>query len=71
MSFNGVQLNQVGVSTSMSLGPLHTRAKSRDHEIERAEKKVFKGCPNTPPNLCNVVTDPKCSVKPYVTTPSI
>jgi len=26
-----------------NLGPLHTRAKSRDHEIVRVQKKVFKG----------------------------
>ena len=26
------------------LGPLHTQAKSRDHEIVRAQKKVSKGC---------------------------
>jgi hypothetical protein len=41
------------------LGPLHTRAKSRDHEIVRAQKKVFKGRPNTPPKSCSVVTDPQ------------
>ena len=29
-------------------GPLHTRAKSRDHEIVRAQKKVSKGRPKTP-----------------------
>ena len=40
------------------LGPLHTRAKSRDHEIVRAQKKVSKGRPNTPPKSCSVVTDP-------------
>ena len=28
------------------LGPLHTRAKSRDHEIVRAQKKVSKGRPS-------------------------
>ena len=26
----------------------HTRAKSHDHETVRAQKKVFKGRPNTP-----------------------
>ena len=26
------------------LGPLHTPSKSHDHEIVRAQKKVFKGC---------------------------
>ena len=41
------------------LGPLHTRAQSRDHGIVRAQKKVFKGRPNTPPKSCIVVTDPQ------------
>ena len=40
-------------------GPLHTRAKSRDHDIVRAQKKVSKGRPNTPPKSCSVVTDPQ------------
>jgi len=44
---------------SLILGPLHTRAKSRDHEIVRAQKKVSKGRPNTPPKSCSVVTDPQ------------
>ena len=44
------------------LGPRHTRAKSRDHGIVRAQKKVPKGHPNAPPN--------SCSVKSYVTGPS-
>jgi hypothetical protein len=38
-------------------GPLHTRAKSRDHEIVRAQSKVSKGRPNIPPKSCSVVTD--------------
>ena len=38
---------------------LHTRAKSRDHKIVRAQKKVSKGRPKTPPNSCTVVTDPQ------------
>jgi hypothetical protein len=41
----------------VELGPLHTRAKSCDHEIVRAPKKVSKGRPNTPPKSCSVVTD--------------
>jgi hypothetical protein len=41
------------------LGPLHTRAKSCDHEIVRAQKRVSKGRPNTPPKSCSVVTDPQ------------
>jgi hypothetical protein len=43
------------------LGPLHTRAKSREHENVRAQEKVFKGRPNTPPESCSVVTDPLVS----------
>ena len=41
------------------LGPLHTRARSSDHEIVRAQMKVSKGRPNTPPELCGVVTGPQ------------
>jgi hypothetical protein len=41
------------------LGPLHTRAKSRDHKIVRAQNKVSKGRPKTPPQSCSVVTDPQ------------
>jgi hypothetical protein len=40
-----------------SKGQFHTRAKSRDHEIVRAQRKVVKGRPKTPPNSCSVVTD--------------
>jgi hypothetical protein len=50
---------------------LHTRAKSRDYEIVRAQKKVFKGRP--PRHLQNHVVWSrilKCSVKSYVTMPS-
>ena len=43
----------------MMLGPLHTRIKSRDHEIVRAQKKVSKGRPNTPSKSCSVVMDPQ------------
>ena len=43
-------------------GPFHTRAKSRDHEIVRAQKKVSKVRPNTPPKLCLVVTGPSSVV---------
>ena len=35
----------------------HTRAKSRDHEILRAQKKVCKGRLKTPPTSCHGVTD--------------
>ena len=40
-------------------GHFHTRAKSRDHVIVRAQKKVCKGRPKTPPKPCSVVTVPK------------
>ena len=37
------------IDMSMSaLEPLHTRAKCHDHEIVRAQKRLSKGCPNTP-----------------------
>ena len=47
-----------------TLEALHTRAKSRDHFIVRAQKKVSKGRPKTSPKSCSVVTDPqvKCAV---------
>ena len=38
---------------------LWKRSKSRDHEIVRAQKKVSKGCPKTPPKSCSVVIDPQ------------
>ena len=41
------------------LGPLHTRAKSRDREIVRAQKKVSKGRPNAPPKSWSVVPYPQ------------
>ena len=41
------------------LGPLHIQAKSHDHDIVRAQKKVSKGHPNTPPKPCSVVMDPQ------------
>ena len=44
------------ICESLTLGPLHTRAKSHDHEIGRAQKKVSKGRPNTPPKSRSVVT---------------
>ena len=41
-----------------NLGPLHTRAKSRDHDRNcESRKKVSEGRPKTPPNSCNVITD--------------
>ena len=41
------------------LWSLYTRAKSHDHEIVRAQKKVSKGRPKTPPKPCSVVMDPQ------------
>ena len=37
-------------------GPLHTQAKSRDHEIVR---DVSKGSPKTLPKTCSVVIGPQ------------
>ena len=42
-----------------TLGPLHARANSHDHEIVRAQKKVSKGRPKTPLKSCSLVTDPQ------------
>ena len=43
-----------------TLGPLHTRAKSRDHECcESLKGSESKGRPKTPPKSCNVVMDPQ------------
>jgi hypothetical protein len=42
----------------------HTRAKSSDHGIVKAQKEMSKGRLNTPLQSCNVITDPrvKCEV---------
>jgi hypothetical protein len=52
-------LQRWGPRSSLSLGPLHKQVSSHDHEIGRAQKKVSKGCPNTPPKLCSVVIGPR------------
>ena len=52
-------LSAQGGSWSTIWGPLHTQAKSRDHDIVRAHKKVAKGHPKTPPKSCGVATDPQ------------
>ena len=52
----------IGVADAKCSGPLRTRAKSCDHEIVRAQKKVSKGRPNVPthlPNRVGMVTDPQ------------
>jgi hypothetical protein len=53
-----------------TLGSLHTQAKSRDHEIVRAQKKVSKCHPKTPPKYVVWSWILKCSVKSYVLGPS-
>ena len=59
------KLNQI------CLRPLHIQAKSLDHEVMRAQKKVSKGRPNTPSKSCiGWSWILKCSVKAYVTGPS-
>ena len=45
------------------------RAKSRDHEIARAQKNMLKGLPKTPPKHAVWTRILKCSVKSYATTP--
>jgi hypothetical protein len=47
------------IQDAIDLGPFHKLAKSRDHEIVKARKKVSKGRPHTPPKSCSVVTDPQ------------
>ena len=55
---------------AINLGPLYTRAKSHDHEIVIARKKVSKGRPNTFQHHVVWSWILKCSVKPYVPGPS-
>jgi hypothetical protein len=43
------------VDFKMSTLRLYTRAKSRYHEIVRAQKKVSEGRPNTPATSCSSV----------------
>ena len=51
--------------------PLHTRAKSRDHEIARAQKKMSKGCPRHTSKIMQTWSRIlECSVKSYQSRPS-
>jgi hypothetical protein len=43
----------------VALRALHTQAKNRDHDIVRAQKKVSKRRPKTPPKSWSVVRDPQ------------
>ena len=54
-----VSLHTLHDDKTKYLAPLHTRAKSCDHEIVRAQKKVAKGRPKAPPKSCSVVMDPQ------------
>ena len=58
---NGTHVPYLELQRSLGAhsGPLHTRAKSRDHEIVRAQKKVSKGRPKALPKPCSVVTNPQ------------
>ena len=49
----------IEIAHPLNLGPLHTRAKSRDHEMMRAPKKVPKGHPKTPSKSCRLVMEPR------------
>ena len=57
---------------ALNSGPLHTRAKGRDHEIVRAQKKVskLKAVPTHLPHHVVWSRMFKCSVKSCVTWPS-
>ena len=58
------------LSSETILGPLHTRIKSRDREIVRAQKKSVQR--SSPTHLQNHVVwsrTLKCSVKPYMMGP--
>ena len=46
-----LQASQVTGGVTRDWVPLHTWAKSRDQSIVRAQKKVSKGRPNTPPKI--------------------
>ena len=52
----------------VGLGALHTRAKSREHGIVRAQKKVSKGRPKADQTVWSPTL--KCRVKSFVTGPS-
>ena len=49
--------NLVVTTLGSCMGSSHTQAKSRFHEIVRAQKKVSKVRPNTPTKSCSVVMD--------------
>ena len=50
-----------------NLGPLHTRAKSRDHDIVRAQRKCPKAVPTHLQHHVVWSQTFKSSVKPYAT----
>ena len=60
----------MSLTRKLNLGPLHTRAKSRDHGIVKAQNKMSEAVPRY--LQIHVVWSQilKCSVKPYVTGPS-
>jgi len=53
----GTRGNYTLPHSTLKLGSLHTRAKSRDHTIVRAQKKSVQRPPQQPPKSCKVVTD--------------
>ena len=65
LNFGSQYLPRGATKASPSQGPLHTRANSCDHEIVRAQKKVSKGRPNTPPNSSVWSRTLECSVWPW------
>src|ERR1700738_4469381 len=69
-SFELASLRFLLIDLIWVLGQLHTRAKSRDFEIVRAQTNVSNGRPNTPPKRVVWSRTLKCSVKSYVIGPS-
>ena len=62
--------NLIAHTSVQSWGPLHTWAKSYEHEIVRAQKKVSKDHPKTHPKHVAWSHALKCSVKSYMIVPS-
>jgi hypothetical protein len=59
-AFDGINKPFVDIDPIVDTeGPLHTRAKSRDHEIVGAKRKCPMAVPRPPPKSCSVVTDPQ------------
>jgi hypothetical protein len=65
-----IETMKLPLNVSLLLGPPHTRAKSRDHEIVGAQRKCPKAVPTHLQNHVVWSRIFKCSVKSYVTRAS-